>query len=97
VRTEPVRVSSQARHSCREKGTHGRSTPSSTSVNDAVAFAEYLKARGDVRTVALLNQNDDFGKGYATALKKALAGSNITIVEEETYLQTDRGRPHADH
>jgi branched-chain amino acid transport system substrate-binding protein len=72
-----------------EKGHPWTVNASSTSANDAAAFAEYLKTRGDVRTVALLNQNDDFGKGYAAALKKALAGSGITIVEEETYLQTD--------
>jgi branched-chain amino acid transport system substrate-binding protein len=72
-----------------EKGHPWTINASSTSVNDAVAFAEYLKARGNVRTVALLNQNDDFGEGYATALKKALAGSDIKVVEEETYLQTD--------
>jgi branched-chain amino acid transport system substrate-binding protein len=72
-----------------EKGHPWTINASSTSANDAVAFAEYLKARGNVRTVALLNQNDDFGKGYATALKKALTGSNITVVKDETYLQTD--------
>ena len=40
--------------------------------------------------VAILSQNDDYGKGYVSGFKDAIKGaSNITVVGEQTYEATD--------
>ncbi|MCX7619370.1 MAG: ABC transporter substrate-binding protein, partial [Acidimicrobiales bacterium] len=52
---------------------------------EAATFAEYLKKNKPNAKVGILRQNDDFGEGYADAFKKAIEGSNVTLVGEETY------------
>ncbi len=52
---------------------------------EAATFAEYLKKNKPEAKVGILRQNDDFGEGYADAFKKAIEGTNIKIVAEETY------------
>jgi len=54
------------------------------------AFGELLAASGSDHKVAILSQNDDFGKGYVEGFKSAVEGaSNIEIVGELTYEATD--------
>lgn len=52
---------------------------------EAVMYADYLKENDPDATVALLTQNDDFGRAYVDTFTEAIEGSDITIVGEETY------------
>ncbi len=50
------------------------------------AFAEYLEAEEpDVKTVAMLVQNDDFGAAYEEGFKDAIEGTDIKVVKVEKY------------
>jgi branched-chain amino acid transport system substrate-binding protein len=54
------------------------------------AFGELLAASGEEHKVAMLYQNDDYGKGYAEGFKDAVEGAdNIEIVGELTYEASD--------
>ena len=54
------------------------------------AFGELLAASAEDHKVAILSQNDDYGKGYVEGFKSAIEGaSNITIAKELTYEATD--------
>ena len=54
------------------------------------AFGKLLAESGTKHSVAILSQNDDYGKGYVEGLKSAIKGAdNITIVKELTYEATD--------
>jgi branched-chain amino acid transport system substrate-binding protein len=54
------------------------------------AFGELLAASGEEHKVAILNQNDDYGKGYVEGFKEAIEGAdNIEIVGELTYEASD--------
>lgn len=56
---------------------------------EAGVFVEYLKQEMPEATVAILAQNDDFGRGYVTAFKDLIEGTDITIAREETYEPSD--------
>jgi branched-chain amino acid transport system substrate-binding protein len=56
---------------------------------EAAIFADYLKANKPTAKVGILAQNDDFGDGYVVAFKKAIEGTDITVVAEEKYNPTD--------
>lgn len=60
-----------------------------TYMNEGAAFGEMLAESGDDITVAVLSQNDDYGEGYVEGFKEAIEGSNVEIVEEQTYEATD--------
>jgi ABC-type branched-subunit amino acid transport system substrate-binding protein len=58
--------------------------------NEGSAFGELLAKSGEQHKVAVLYQNDDYGKGYVEGFKEAVKGaSNVTIVGEQTYEATD--------
>ncbi len=58
--------------------------------NEGAAFGKLLASSTAPHKVAILSQNDDFGKGYVEGFKSAIAGkSNITIAKELTYEATD--------
>ncbi len=52
---------------------------------EANAWADYLKESNPEAKVALLYQDDDFGQAYQAAFKKAIEGSDITIVDEASF------------
>ncbi|KAA0233154.1 MAG: hypothetical protein JJLCMIEE_02746 [Acidimicrobiales bacterium] len=52
---------------------------------EATLFAEYLKENQPDAKVAVIFQNDDFGKPYVEAFKNAIEGTDIEIVGEESY------------
>jgi branched-chain amino acid transport system substrate-binding protein len=52
---------------------------------EAKAFADYLAEENPTATVAMLVQDDDFGKAYEEAFKLAIEGTEITVVEVATY------------
>lgn len=52
---------------------------------EAHGWVEFLKKEKPNAKIALLYQDDDFGKGYEKALKKAIAGSQLTIVDEQSF------------
>lgn len=52
---------------------------------EAKAFADYLVAEKPDAKVAMLVQNDDFGKAYEEGFKSAIEGSDIEVVEVKTY------------
>jgi branched-chain amino acid transport system substrate-binding protein len=58
--------------------------------NEGAAFGELLAKSTAPHKVAILSQNDDYGKGYVEGFKEAIAGnSNIQVVGEQTYEATD--------
>jgi branched-chain amino acid transport system substrate-binding protein len=58
--------------------------------NEGEAFGKLLAASGGQHTVAILSQNDDYGKGYVEGFMSAIKGAdNIQVVKELTYEATD--------
>jgi ABC-type branched-subunit amino acid transport system substrate-binding protein len=58
--------------------------------NEGEAFGKLLADSGADHKVAVLSQNDDYGKGYVEGFKSAIEGAdNIEIVKELTYEATD--------
>jgi len=50
------------------------------------ALGKLLTTDGKPHKVAILSQNDDYGKGYVEGFKDGIAGSsNVTVVQELTY------------
>ncbi|MEZ3159358.1 ABC transporter substrate-binding protein [Microbacterium sp. BWT-B31] len=57
---------------------------------EGAAFGKLLADSGDEHKVAVLYQNDDFGKGYVEGFKEAIEGAGgIEIVKELSYEATD--------
>ena len=52
---------------------------------EAKAFADYLAKEKPDAKVAMLVQNDDFGKAYEEGFKSAIEGTDITVTEVKTY------------
>jgi branched-chain amino acid transport system substrate-binding protein len=52
---------------------------------ESIAFADYLKENKPEAKVAILAQNDAFGESYVTAFKSAIEGTDITLVDEQTF------------
>lgn len=52
---------------------------------EAKAFADYLGQEKPNAKVAMLVQNDDFGKAYEEGFKKAIEGTDITVTQVKTY------------
>ncbi|MBF6336327.1 ABC transporter substrate-binding protein [Nocardia abscessus] len=53
------------------------------------AFARYVREQRPNATVAVLYQNDDFGKELLTSFTEAVAGSGVAVVAEQSYEVTD--------
>ena len=56
---------------------------------EARVYAEFLKSEHPGSKVAILYQNDDYGQDITGALKKALEGSDVSVVAEEPYETSD--------
>ncbi|MBK5223202.1 MAG: ABC transporter substrate-binding protein [Acidimicrobiia bacterium] len=57
---------------------------------EAAIYGEFVKQEfPDGATVAVLHQNDDYGEDYVAGFEEAIAGSNIEIIETQTYEVTD--------
>ena len=52
---------------------------------EAHAWVQYLKKNEPKAKIALLYQDDDFGKSYEAAIKKAIKGTDIQIVAEQSF------------
>ncbi len=52
---------------------------------EAVAYANHLKENQPAAKVAMLVQDDDFGKAYEESFKTAIEGTDITVVDVATY------------
>ncbi|WPB87877.1 ABC transporter substrate-binding protein [Streptomyces malaysiensis] len=52
---------------------------------EAAALAETITASKKVKTVAVLSQNDDYGRAYLDAFRARLAGSHVKVVAKRTY------------
>jgi branched-chain amino acid transport system substrate-binding protein len=58
--------------------------------NEGEAMGELLATSTGQHKVAILSQNDDYGKGYVEGFKSAIKGKdNIQVVDELTYEATD--------
>jgi branched-chain amino acid transport system substrate-binding protein len=58
--------------------------------NEGEAFGKLLASSSAPHKVAILSQNDDYGKGYVEGFKSAIQGAgNIQVVKELTYEATD--------
>jgi branched-chain amino acid transport system substrate-binding protein len=62
---------------------------------EAHGWAEYLKKTKPDAKVALLYQDDDFGKSYQKGLKKGIEGSKITVVAEQSFNPLSGGTTEA--
>ena len=49
------------------------------------AFVDYLKQKKPDATIALLRASDDFGQSYEESLKSLVKGTNLKIVQTQTY------------
>ena len=58
-------------------------------VTEGKAMGAYLKEEKPRREIAILYQNDDFGKGLIGGLEEEIDGSQIKIVDRESYEVTD--------
>ena len=58
-------------------------------VSEAKTYAEFLKKEKPNAKVAVLYQNDSFGKNLTGGFEDAIKGSNIKIVARESYEVTD--------
>ena len=58
-------------------------------VTEAKVYADYLKEDKPKAKVAVLYQNDGFGKDLLGGFEKGIAGSGVKVVEKETYDVTD--------
>jgi branched-chain amino acid transport system substrate-binding protein len=58
-------------------------------VSEARVYAAYLKKEKPDAKVAVLYQNDDFGEDLLGGFKRAIEGTGITIVAEQSYEVTD--------
>lgn len=58
-------------------------------VSESRVYAQYLQDNHPDATVAVLFQNDDYGRDYLDGFKEAIADSGIEIVAEESYQTTD--------
>lgn len=58
-------------------------------ISEARVYAKYLQTEKPNAKVAVLYQNDDFGKDLLGGFKKAIGGSKITIAAEQSYEVTD--------
>lgn len=52
---------------------------------EAHAWVEYLKAQAPSAKVALLYQDDDFGQAYKKTIEKEIKGTDIKIVDSESF------------
>lgn len=52
---------------------------------EAVAYANWLKENQPEAKVAMLVQDDDFGKAYEEGFKNAIEGTDITVTDVATY------------
>ncbi len=52
---------------------------------EASIYAEFVKEKMSNAKVAALYQNDDFGKDLLGSFKRAIQGSNLTVVAAESY------------
>ncbi|MEV0297724.1 ABC transporter substrate-binding protein [Nocardia sp. NPDC050710] len=53
------------------------------------AFAQFLQRERPNATVAVLYQNDDFGKDLRASFTEGIAGSGVRVVAEQSYEVTD--------
>ncbi|GAA3545243.1 ABC transporter substrate-binding protein [Nonomuraea rosea] len=58
-------------------------------VSEARVYAQYLKTEKPDAKVAVLYQNDDFGKDLFGGFKRAVEGTGIKIVAEQSYEVSD--------
>jgi branched-chain amino acid transport system substrate-binding protein len=56
---------------------------------ESAIFVDHLKQEMPAAKIALLYQNDDFGKAYQTSLAKAIEGTELTVVAEASYEESD--------
>ncbi|WP_219508406.1 ABC transporter substrate-binding protein [Nonomuraea ceibae] len=58
-------------------------------VSEARVYAQFLKQEHPDAKVAVLYQNDDFGKDLLGGFKNAIAGTGVTIAAEQSYEVSD--------
>jgi branched-chain amino acid transport system substrate-binding protein len=58
-------------------------------ISEARVYAQYLKKERPDAKVAVLYQNDDFGKDLLGGFKRAIEGSQIKVVAEQSYEVSD--------
>jgi len=60
-----------------------------TYYDEGHTFGELLAKTGKALTVAIIAQNDDYGKDYTAGVTDAIKGSDVKIVVSTTYEPTD--------
>jgi branched-chain amino acid transport system substrate-binding protein len=51
----------------------------------AAAMSDFLKNNGAPKTIAIVNENTNFGQSNAKAMVKAAPAAGMTVVDQETY------------
>ncbi|MGW4420639.1 ABC transporter substrate-binding protein [Streptosporangium sp. NPDC004631] len=62
---------------------------SPSAATEAAVFAQYVQRERPKAKVAILTLGDDNGAGFLNGFKEALKGTDMTIVSEQTYANTD--------
>jgi len=56
-----------------------------TYATESATFVTWLEDNKPDAKIGIVRQNDDFGEGYSLPLAKAIEGTDLTIVDEQTY------------
>jgi len=62
---------------------------------EAVAFLDWLKTDQPAAKIALLYQDDDFGKAYQAAIAKYVEGTEMTIAAEQAFNPLNETSPES--
>jgi branched-chain amino acid transport system substrate-binding protein len=62
---------------------------------EAHGWTEFLKKQKPDAKIALLYQDDDFGKAYQKSIKKGIEGTKMTIVKEQSFNPLSGGTTEA--
>jgi branched-chain amino acid transport system substrate-binding protein len=57
--------------------------------DEVKAFVDYLVANHPGAKIASITENSDFGKSYRDPLAKAVRGTSVSVVSQQTYEQSD--------
>lgn len=68
-----------------ETGTKYAFRINATSDDYATAIVDFLKDKPDAKTMAIVYEDGNFGTSAAKAMKAAVKGTNIKVVDEEQY------------
>jgi branched-chain amino acid transport system substrate-binding protein len=85
----PVIIPTATAANVTETGSQYAFRVCATSDDYAKAIVDLLKSRGDVKTIAIVHEDQNFGTSAAKAMQKQAAAGGFTVVADETYSVKD--------